>query len=46
MPNVLTRKLECFALLSEDDKRLLEAVAAKSREVKAKTDRRPAFGAR
>ena len=38
MDNLLTRKLEQFAPLSEDDKRLLDATAASSRLVPARTD--------
>lgn len=38
MVNVLTRKLEGLATLSEADKRLLDKVAAKSRQVKGRTD--------
>jgi CRP-like cAMP-binding protein len=36
--NVLTRKLEAFAPLSEADKHLLDDVTAQSRDVKAKID--------
>jgi CRP-like cAMP-binding protein len=38
MANVLTRKLEGLAPLSDEDRRLLDAVVAQSREVKANTD--------
>jgi CRP-like cAMP-binding protein len=36
--NILTRKLEAFAPLSEADKRLIEKVIVRSRGVAAKTD--------
>ena len=38
MVNVLTRKLESLAPLSDKDKRLLDRVTAQSRKVKGRTD--------